>query len=204
MIGGIIFMMIQSKINTSLSLQEVYIAKNDILPRSCIEEKDLLYVRYPQAFIDHNVVIKKKDIIGKYTDIQGKIPAGSLFYQSMLIDAEDIPDIASSLLKEHQAIFQCEVDAAMLMKCVRNLRVNVLYTKEGETKLLIEHARILAIEDIAGKDISSEDSTGIPRKVVLAVDQDDVLYLNSLKDGVFEIVMTSDAYDTDLEAIVKK
>ena len=115
MIGGIIFMMIQSKINTSLSLQEVYIAKNDILPRSCIEEKDLLYVRYPQAFIDHNVVIKKKDIIGKYTDIQGKIPAGSLFYQSMLIDAEDIPDIASSLLKEHQAIFQCEVDAAMLM-----------------------------------------------------------------------------------------
>lgn len=53
-------MMIQSKINTSLSLQEVYIAKNDILPRSCIEEKDLLYVRYPQAFIDHNVVIKKK------------------------------------------------------------------------------------------------------------------------------------------------
>ena len=47
----------------------------------------------------------------------------------MLIDAEDIPDIASSLLKEHQAIFQCEVDAAMLMKCVRNMRVNVLYTK---------------------------------------------------------------------------
>lgn len=69
---------------------------------------------------------------------------------------------------------------------------------------MIEHARILAIEDIAGKDISSEDSTGIPHKVVLAVDQDDVLYLNSLKDGVFEIVMTSDAYDTDLEAIVKK
>ena len=30
------------------------------------------------------------------------------------------------------------------------------------------------------------------------------MYLNSLKDGVFEIVMTSDAYDTDLEAIVKK
>ena len=204
MIGGIIFVMIQSKIDTSLSLQEVYIAKNDILPRSCIEEKDLLYVRYPQAFIDHNVVIKKKDIIGKYTDIQGKIPAGSLFYRSMLIDAEDIPDIASSLLKEHQAIFQCEVDAAMLMKCVRNMRVNVLYTKEGETNLLIEHARILTIEDIAGKDISSEDSTGIPHTVVLAVDQDDVLYLNSLKDGVFELVMTSDAYDTDLEAIVKK
>ena len=59
MIGGIIFMMIQSKIDTSLSLQEVYIAKNDILPRSCIAEKDLLYVRYPQAFIDHNVVIKR-------------------------------------------------------------------------------------------------------------------------------------------------
>ena len=161
-------------------------------------------MRYPQAFIDHNVVIKKKDIIGKYTDIQGKIHEGSFFYRSMLIDAEDIPDIASSLLKEHQAIFQCEVDAAMLMKCVRNMRVNVLYTKEGETNLLIEHARILTIEDIAGKDISSEDSTGIPHTVVLAVDQDDVLYLNSLKDGVFEIVMTSDAYDTDLEAIVKK
>lgn len=204
MIVGIVFVMIQSKIDTSLSLQEVYIAKNDILPRSCIEEKDVFLVRYPSVFIDHNVVTRKKDIIGKYTDIQGKIPAGSLFYQSMLIDAKDIPDIASSLLKEHQAIFQCEVDTAMLMNCVRNMRVNVLYTKEEETNLLIEHARILAIEDIAGKDITSEDSTGVAHTVVLAVDQDDVLYLNSLKDGVFEIVITSDTYDTDLEAVVKK
>lgn len=67
MIVGIVFVMIQSKIDTSLSLQEVYIAKNDILPRSCIEEKDVFLVRYPSVFIDHNVVTRKKDIIGKYT-----------------------------------------------------------------------------------------------------------------------------------------
>ena len=81
--------------------------------------------------------------------------------------------------------------------------------KKGDKVRFLSEVGGGKVAGFQGKNIvlvEDEDGFEIPMPIneVVVVDQDDVLYLNSLKDGVFEIVMTSDAYDTDLEAIVKK
>ena len=69
-----------------------FIAKKDILPRTRIQETDIEEIKVHTSFINKNTIQNKYDIIGKYTDIQGKIPAGSFFYKTMLFDAEELPD----------------------------------------------------------------------------------------------------------------
>lgn len=195
------------KVNTSMNLTSSYIAKKDILPRTCISEEDLEEISVPSSLLTQQVVSKKKDIIGKYTDIQGKIPAGSFFYTSMLYDPEDLPDYPSTLLKQDQSIFQIQLESSQLSFLSDNQRVDLyatLHTDHPVTDIIIEHTRILAIQDHTGKNINTPDSTGIPFSILLAIDTKDIADLQKLKEiASFQVSVSSDTY-LDAEACRKK
>lgn len=185
--------------NTALHMTSSYIAKKDIYPRSCIQESDIEEIQIPDSYLNQNVVRDKKDILGKYTDIQGKIPAGSFFYDSMLFDVEELPDYPSTQLYADQSIFQCLLDTTTLGHLTKSQRIDLSATIQLDEKQITEtilyHARILMIQDYNGKDVTSPQSTTIPYSILLAVNTSDIEELNQLKTiATFQANISSETY----------
>lgn len=193
--------LITLKVKQELHLETAFIAKKDILPRTCIQQSDLQEIQVSGAYLNENVVLDKNEIIGKYTDIQGKIPAGSLFYRSMLIDASKISDLSSALLNEGQCIFSLQTGS--LSSFSAGQRID-LYWQDAQSEangVLIKNARILTIKDPQGLNIDDEESTGIPYMMDLAIREADFVIVNQASQrGTFTYIITNDTYDTDLEA----
>ena len=59
-----------------LGLIEVYVAKHDISSRKEITAEDVGKIYVPNIYVNDNAYTDIDDIVGKYTDIQGKIPKG--------------------------------------------------------------------------------------------------------------------------------
>lgn len=193
-----------------ISLVTVCIAAKDIAPRTQIKKEDLMEIRVPAVYTDPFAYISMGEIIGKYTDIQGKIPAGSLFYRSMLYDKDDLPDHPLSLLRTGQSSYALQTDAAALGSVRAGVRVDVYVTIEKEdhkplTGCLIESARVISVKDHQGISLEDEDSSRVPYMTEIAVNRSDLEYL-SLADSVGKIRLfpSEDPYDTAKEAVLMK
>ena len=194
-------------VGRKLDLKDTYIASRDIPPRTKITESDLLCVRISGRYILDQTAADKDEIIGRYTDIQGKIPAGSPFYRSMLYDEKDLPDQAAAQLKKNQVSFSMEVDVAKLGSIIAGQRVDVYVTaKQTDTPLtgcLIRSARVIAVRDHKGISLESPESSGIPYLVELAINSSHLELLTLAKTaGDLQIYMSADAYDPDAEAVL--
>ncbi len=202
----IVFLSINLKVNDKLDLITTYIAKYDIAPRTCITEEDIQMITIPKTNLTDHAVHTKQEIVGKYTEIQGEIPAGSLFYESMLYDASELPDIPSTLLKDGQAIFTVQIDSAILATVVSSQRVDLIATiqEQGIKDIVIEHCRILQIEDINGIDVNQQDSIGVPYYLLVAVDKSDIFLLEKIKEiGIFSLIVSDETYQ-ETEGIKKE
>lgn len=176
-----------------------FIAKKDISPRTCIQESDIVEIQIPTELMNENIEQNKKEIIGKYTDIQGKIPAGSFFYKSMLFDAKELPDYPATQLSANQSIFQLQLEAASLSYLTESQRIDLSATIQTDTTqctdTILYHARILMIQDYNGIDIEEQESTSIPYAILIAVNTSDMEVLNKLKAiATFQIEVSADTY----------
>ncbi|MBR2990857.1 MAG: SAF domain-containing protein, partial [Solobacterium sp.] len=96
LISSLIFLVwnfgIRVDVNRKLDLTVTYVAAHTLKPRTLITENDILEIRIPSSYLLDRTLTDKKDIIGKYTEIQGMIPAGSPFYRDMVKDRSELPD----------------------------------------------------------------------------------------------------------------
>lgn len=197
---------VQLKGNSLVDLKTTYIAAHDIAPRSLIKEEDLIEVKIPANYLLDHAVNDKKKIIGRYTDIQGKIPAGSVFYASMLYNAEQMPDHPAQQLRNGQAAYSIETDVASLGSITAAMRIDVHVSIQRRdnvpvTGCLIENARVISVKDHQGVSIEDPKSTGIPYVIEIAVNKDDLDLLELARNtGEFRLYANSDSYHTDTEA----
>ena len=195
------------RLNDMLDLRTTCIAARDIQPRSLITEKDILEIQVPGAYLLEHTCSDKKDIIGKYTDIQGMIPAGSCFFEEMLYDEKDLPDYPSAQLRAGQAAYTLETDLARMGGTImpgQRLDLYVVLDRKNDTPVsacLLQNVRLLAVKDHKGLDLTDENSTGIPYLAVLAVSQKDVELLSlAEKTGEIRMFSTDNTYSTAREA----
>lgn len=171
-------------LDKKLNLVEVPIAKVKIQPRQKISEDMIILKKVPFVFMDENVVKDKKEILNKYTEIEGMIPQGSFFYQSMLFEEESLPDYPALKLKENQNVFSLSTD---LIKSsgntlTNNQKVDLHVTLEQKkdapiSDLLLSSVRVLNVKDRKGNDMK-ESSSKIPYVINLAIDKQ---YIQLLK-----------------------
>ena len=195
------------RLNDMLDLRSTCIAARDIKPRSLITEKDILEIKVPGAYLLEHTCSDKKDIVGKYTDIQGMIPAGSCFFEEMLYDEKDLPDYPSTQLRAGQAAYTLETDLALMGGTImpgQRLDLYVVLDRKNDTPVsgcLLQNVRLLAVKDHKGLDLTDENSTGIPYLAVLAVSQKDVELLSlAEKTGEIRMFSTDNTYSTAREA----
>lgn len=195
-------------VKKELRLVEAYVAARDIPPRTQINETDLLAIEVPKNMLMDYAYGEKAEIIGMYTDIQGMIPAGSLFYKNMLHHKEELPDNPTTQLRKGQAAYSLEIDLAKMGgSIVAGQRVDVYasFTEMDRnvlSGLLLENVRVLAIKDYKGLDLDDPQSTQTPYLAILAIDVEDVELLSKAeKMGDVKMVASSKTYDANLEAI---
>lgn len=176
----------KTALEKSIDLVEVYVASSNIAPRIQITEEMIETISIPSAYLNFNTILNKEEIIGKWTEIQGMIPQGSLFYKTMLYDEEELPDMPSLLLKEDQVVYSMTTD---LVSCagnslIPNQKVDIYCTIELQRNkpivdLLIKNVRILSLKDRNGIDMDNEKSQSVPYVITVALDKDQISILSS-------------------------
>lgn len=189
-----------------LNLKTTWIAARDIPPRTKITESDLLEAEIPNAYLLDQTVNEKAEIIGKYTDIQGKIPAGSAFYREMLTAEEDLPDNPTAQLREGQSAYTLETDLARLGGTILpGQKVDIyasLTDRDGSpvSGCLIENARVIAVKDHKGLDLDDPESSGTPYLTILAVMRRDLPYLSAAETaGSVRLIASVQTYADDVK-----
>lgn len=206
---GLLYLGFFLRIDSVIDLQTTYVASHNIPPRSRVMEEDIMEIQIPKAYLQNYTFNKKEDIIGKYTDIQGKIPAGSCFYEGMLIKEDELPDYPSSQLRGGQAAYTLETDLARIGGSViagQRVDLHVSIDRRGLSPItgyLFENVRLIAIKDHKGLDLEDENSTGIPYLAILAINQEDVPILTLAEQlGEIRLFSSSATYDSTKEAML--
>ncbi len=190
-----------------MDLRETCVAARDIPPRTKVEKGDIEVIHVPAAYLASGTYQEEGEIIGKYTEIQGMIPAGSPFYCSMLKEEKELPDFPSTQLKTGQSAYSLETDLARSGGgLAAGQRVDLYLTIErpNETPVtgcLFENVRIISLRDHQGTETSDPDSSGIPYLAVLAVGQKDLDILTAADTvGTLRMIPGSASYDSSAEA----
>ena len=193
----------------TMDLVQAYVASHDIPPRTRVTASDLTVIRIPSAYLAPGTYRQKEEILGKYTEIQGMIPAGSAFYLGMLYEEKDLPDYPAAQLKQGQAAYTAEIDYAKLGgPIIAGQRVDIYVSVEKRdelpvTDILFEGVRVLSVKDFKGLEIDDPNSTGTPYFVILAINKEDVNTLSvAEKVGDIRMIASSNTYNTEEEAVL--
>ncbi|MEG2751640.1 MAG: SAF domain-containing protein, partial [Anaerorhabdus sp.] len=107
---GIDYFLVDYLSTKKINLVSVYVASRDIKPRTIITDQDIREIKIPQAYVLENVINNKNNLIGRITNIEGRIPKDSLFYETNLDKINAIPDAAVPLLENNQVAYVLNVN----------------------------------------------------------------------------------------------
>ncbi len=147
-------------INKAVEPQRVPVAINTIDPRTKITEDMIEYIEVPATAVSDNVIRNSSQIIGKYSNVNTVIPAGSMFYTDTVIEQDKLPDIVYSKLKKGEIIYNFPVDMeSTLGNSIYPGNYIDIYMKANDTNgkvmigKLIENVEVLAVNDNSGNPV---------------------------------------------------
>lgn len=196
-VNGLLFKVILDK---TIDLKKVPVAAVTIEPRTRIEKEMIVYKEIPSIFTDESCAMDESEILDKITEIEGKIPKGSLFYKQMLFDEKELPDYPALKLKDGQSSFSLGTD---LLKSsgnslTANQKVDLYVTIEQKkekpvTDLLVSSIRILSVKDRKGNLMGTKNSSNVPYVINLAVSNEYVELLKiASKVGTIDLYAVAD------------
>ena len=203
LLNYVLFTMILSR---SLDLRVIYVASHDIPPRTEIKEEDIAEMTVSGSYLPENTFTEKEQILGKYTEIRGMIPAGSPFYYPMLHDRAQLPDGPLTMLREGESAYTMETDITKLGSISEGMHVDIHFSADHPESVpsagcLITHARVLSVKDHQGRKMDDPEGSGIPYLIEIAVRREDLDLLSVAEsEGSLRVFSSADPYDDAAEA----
>ncbi len=196
-------------LDKQLDLVEVPIAKVQIEPRAKIEKDMLEIVKVSKALLNEDCILDIDEAIGKYTEIEGIIPKGSLLYRSMLFEEEQLPDYPALKLQEGQNVFSLPIDLIKSSgnSLTNNQKIDIYATislkKENPVSdALLWGVRIINVVDRKGIDMK-KSSLNVPSVINLAVNEEYVALLKKASEmGRIDLYAT--AYPHEEECLLNE
>jgi hypothetical protein len=140
-------------------------ALQDIPARTLIDKEMIGTVKIASVMVTSNVVIGEDNIKGKYVNYNTFIPAGSLFYSSVLVTWENMPDSAWSNIYKESTIVSLNVNIRTTYgnSIYPGDKIDLYYKSvdtDGKIVLgkLIEGIEVLAVKDKSGKHIFNKSA----------------------------------------------
>ena len=190
------------RIKQAITPVKVPYAKVTIQPRTRITEDMVDYVDVLPSMINSGTIKNVQNIVGKWSNYNTLIPAGSLFYTSTIVTAAELPDAALVAVPNDWKAFNLSVTTAttygnsMFPGNYIDLYLKAL-DSDGKPMVgkLIENVKILAVKDKSGRHVfedSSESRT--PAILIFAVPEDmhsllrNVVALSNVKEVSTELI----------------
>ena len=156
----ILFVGYRMQIKRQVNPVSVPVATETIQPRTKITKDLIKYVDVAPIVLGDNVITSSAKIIGKYSNYNTVIPAGSMFYEETVIDEANLPDSSLINLEKGQVPYNFPVDMDTTYgNSIFPENYIDIYMKANneEEKLmvgkLIENVKVLAVKDSSGKHV---------------------------------------------------
>lgn len=148
------------RINQKTELVKVYYANQTIQPKTKITDDMISSANVPTSFLVGSYYTNYNDIVGKYSNYNTVIASGSLFYNELLIEEENLPDSVFYNVPEGEVVVSFPVNTVSTYgnSIMPNNLINV-YVKmiDDSGKIIygrfIDNINILAVKDSSGKNV---------------------------------------------------
>jgi len=167
------------------------VAAKQINPKTKITSEDIKYIQVANSMIGENAIRYSGQIIGKATNINVTIPEGSVFYDSWLVDEEEIPGnwIEKLDYKAGELGYYMDVDVESTLgnSVLPNTYIDIYMraTDENGTPMfgkLMKNIKVLVVHDTDGNNVFADSSNiGTPSKIGFAVSQDFYILLKKIE-----------------------
>ncbi|MDO4995556.1 MAG: hypothetical protein Q4E69_00045 [Bacilli bacterium] len=194
------------RVNAAVSPISVPYATAQISPGEQITQSVVGTRDVPPAMLKGKVIKNQYDVINKYASANSVIPKGSLFYESAVVEKEQLPenvilDYPSGYVLYNMAVTP-EVTYGnsmypgnyidIYLKAVNKVTDDRFLTSDADKMMLgklLENIKILAVQDSAGKAVFADlDEQKTPAMLIFAVPEE---YYILLKKAEFLSVYES-------------
>lgn len=205
------------RIKQAVTPVKVPYAKVTIQPRTKITEDMIGYIEVLPSMINSDTIKNVQNIVGKWSNYNALIPAGSLFYNTTVITSAELPDSALVSIPEGYTAFNLSVNTNTTYgnSIFPNNYIDI-YLKaldpNGKPMVgkLVENVKVLAVKDKNGRHVfenSEEERT--PATIIFAVPEDihillrQALSLSNVKNVSAELipVPTTESYSAEPGAL---
>lgn len=176
------------RINSKTALVDVYYAKETIQPKTLITDDMIAKTSVPQSFILGTYYQNYNDIVGKYSNYNTIIAAGSLFYSDLLVEEENLPDAMFYDVNEGERIvsFPVTTESTYGNSIMPSNKVDIYVKYMDKDKVIygefFEKVEILAVKDTAGANVfESTEENRVPSFVYFSLDEAKYLLFSSLQ-----------------------
>lgn len=174
----ILFLGYRTKINDAVTPVTVPVAKVTIQPRTKITADMIEYVEVAAVAIDSNVLRSNAQVLGKYSNYNTVIPAGSMFFKEVLVNEEDLPDSAFVEIPAGQVPYNFPVtmNSTYGNSIFPGNYIDIYmkaYNEEGKLMVgkLFENIEVLAVKDASGRNVfENSEEARIPAFLIFGLD----------------------------------
>ncbi len=157
---AILFVGYNIRINQKTALVTVFYAKETIQPKTKITEDMVARTQVPQSFIKGEYYKDYNAIIGKYSSYNTMIAKGSLFYNDLLVEEENLPDAIFYDINEGERVVSFPVNTVLTYgNSIMPGNIVDIYVKliNDDGKVVygefFENIETLAVKDSGGKNV---------------------------------------------------
>ena len=198
---GLLYWGYTSQINTSVNPVAVPVAKQTIQPRTEVTADMITTIRVPKIAVSENVITATPLIVGKYTNLNVTVPAGSMFYKDVLVEKSALPDSVFTTVKDGEIPYQFAVNMETTYgnSIYPGNKIDI-YMKaiDDNSQImvgrLLENVEVLAVKDSQGRNVfenTSETRTpaylifGVPERIHILLRK--AVYLKSAGVEIFPV-----------------
>lgn len=180
-IVGLLYAVYSYQIGTQVNPVKIPVAKVEIPPKTMIEDSMVEYITVPKAVITKGAYTSASLIIGKYSDYDTTIPAGSMFYASALTTADTFPDSAFVEVKTGEVPYQFSVNMestfgnSIYPGNKIDLYMKVVNDETGKIALgkFLQDIEVLAVKDSQGRHVfESSTESRTPAYIIFGVTEE--------------------------------
>lgn len=175
------------RVNSATQPVNIPVAKVTIQPKTEITADMITVIKVPREALKGNYYANSSSIVGKYSNVNTVIPAGSIFYKEAVTTKNDLPDSALYDIPEGETLFYLTVN--MLTSYTNSILPGnyidiYLSTKENGKALvgkLLKDVKILAVKTSDGKNVfeNSEESR-VPYVIIFSLPEEQHLLLRNI------------------------
>ena len=178
------------RINQKTALIDVYYANQVIPPKTLITKEMVSKTQVPADFIKGDYYKDYNKIVGKYSNYNTMIAEGSIFYLSLLVEEENLPDAMFYDVNEGERIvsFPVNTEKTYGNSIMPGNKVDIYVKLINDKEEIIygqfyEKVDILAVKDSSGNNVfeNSEESR-TPAYVYFSLEEVKYLLFSSLQE----------------------